>query len=437
MTLPAYSTEVLPTPPAFGGGFPSVAPMTPQVNPGNPLGMPPKSASDIPFTLGGADRFNQGQDILKPSQGLSPEIQQTLDIIRQNQDYAAQQGMSAAQALAVRRGIGGSSVEQFGVQSANDAASRAAGDQVSKVLLQQVQNAHDNQLKQADAYFARAQQEGTLTSDEIASQRNILLYQQQLELQKMLGTQANDIARENIGVSKDIANSEQRNNLINTGIGAVAPFVLPKLFGAAGAAAPLAAGGGFTPYAAGGIPGPFAPGVGAPAAGASALLPVAGAGAGLALYEEGRKALVNEGFGKDTSKALSVIPGVGLSVALANKATGGAIQKIFGGGSHTDTKGSDAWAQGMDPNEYAQKLGTSAAYSPSYDSNKAGSFENNLNAAVQALTPAQLVARYSGGNAGTRTAADKKYKALYDQGQKLAGRPINAEEMAYMLSTVA
>lgn len=58
---------------------------------------------------------------------------------------------------------------------------------------------------------------------------------------------------------------------------------------------------------------------------ASALLPVAGVGAGLGLYEEGRKLLRKEGFGSNASKALSAIPGVGLSVGLANKALGGAL----------------------------------------------------------------------------------------------------------------
>ena len=59
-----------------------------------------------------------------------------------------------------------------------------------------------------------------------------------------------------------------------------------------------------------------------------ALLPLAGVGAGLGLYEEGRKLLRKQGFGKNTSKALSAVPGVGLSVGVANKAVK-SIKKAF------------------------------------------------------------------------------------------------------------
>lgn len=109
------------------------------------------------------------------------------------------------------------------------------------------------------------------------------------------------------------------------------------------------------------------------------------------------------------------------------------IARSLGGGSHTDTKGSDAWAVNMDPNEYAQKLGT-PGYGVSFDSNQKGSAENRLNAAVSALSPAQLVARYSSGNDGQRTAADRRFKKIYDQGVQMVGRPITPDEMESLLN---
>ena len=193
------------------------------------------------------------------------------------------------------------------------------------------------------------------------------------------------------------------------------------------AAAATAATGAATGAAGAGV-GAATGGAGAAAgAGAGAGVAIAGAGAGLALYEAQRKMLVNQGFGKTEAKLLSVVPGVGLSVA--------AINKVFGGGRrHTDTKGSDAWMLNMSPEEIAVKLGTSAAYVPSYDSNVAGSAEANLNAAVGRLSPAQLVVRYSSGNPGTRTAADRQYKKIYDAAVASVGGPISAEQMASFMN---
>ena len=93
-----------------------------------------------------------------------------------------------------------------------------------------------------------------------------------------------------------------------------------SLFPAGVAAAPPGAavtGGAVTPGWFSGVSGP-----------GSLVGPAAGVGAGLALYEGGRKLLRKQGADSTTSKVLGALPGVGLSVALANRALGG---KAFGG----------------------------------------------------------------------------------------------------------
>lgn len=246
-------------------------PMMPQMNSGptpqfnfgayNPLSLGAGPGVTPPFRINpmqpiaGQQTFQQGINAAQPQQGMTPELQQVMDIIRQNQDYAAQTGMSNAQALAVRRGLPGSSIEQFGVQQANEAASRAAQEQMTNVLLANVQRQQALQDLQARGYFERAGQEasigaqlgtaeGQLTSDEIASLRNIQLANQQMELQRSLGERGINAQMANIDAQREIADQEQRNALLGTGASLFAPYVLPKLFGAGGAGGGLAGLGG-------------------------------------------------------------------------------------------------------------------------------------------------------------------------------------------------
>jgi hypothetical protein len=212
------------------------------------------------YTPGGQDTFRQAITASSPSAGISPETQQVLDIIRKNQDYSSAQGASQAQALASRRGLAGSSVEQFGTQSANEAASRAGQDATASVLNQytqqqaamkqlqaqglfqrsgqELQGSDQLQQTQNQALITRMQQEGTLSSDEIASLRNMSYANQSLALQSLLGQEGLDISRQNIGVSQDIANQQSRNQLLGLGSNLLAPYVLPRMFGSAPGAVP-------------------------------------------------------------------------------------------------------------------------------------------------------------------------------------------------------
>lgn len=109
-------------------------------------------------------------------------------------------------------------------------------------------------------------------------------------------------------------------------------------------------------------------------------------------------------------------------------------KKLVGGGhGHTDTKGSDAWAVNMDPTEYATKLGLQG-YTPSFDSNAAGSYVNVLNQKIAELTPEQLVARYSAGTVVQGIPTDLKNKALFDKATTYLGRKPNPEEFASVLN---
>jgi hypothetical protein len=206
---------------------------------------PPFRINAMNQPIAGQQTFQQGINAAQPQQGITPELQQVLDIIRQNQNYAGQQGMSQAQALAGRRGLAGSSIEQFGVQQANESASRAGQEQMANVLLQNVQRQQALQDLQTRGYFERAGQEaslgaqlgtaeGQLTSDEIASLRNIQLANQQMELQRSLGERGIDAQMANIGAQRDIAADEQRNALIGTGASLFAPYLMGGLFGAPG-----------------------------------------------------------------------------------------------------------------------------------------------------------------------------------------------------------
>lgn len=222
-----------------------------------------------------ADLFQKGIDAAAPSSGISPQYQSILDTIKKQQEYATSTGTSAAQSLAAKRGLTGSSMEQFGTQQAVEGASRAAQDAGSNVLLQN--ESQQNQLRQLQAqlYGNRAQNLAGLGSDELNSLRNADYSANYLQLQQQLGQQGLDISRQNIDANRDIAQQNSRNQLLMGGASILAPMLfgggggggmgLPGLFGASGGAAGAA--GGFTPYAAGGLPGPYAYGAGAAGAG--------------------------------------------------------------------------------------------------------------------------------------------------------------------------
>lgn len=189
----------------------------------------------------GQQFLNQGVQALTPSSGISPETQQAIDVINKQRDYYASLGQSAAQGLATQRGIAGSSTEQFGVQNALTQTNNAALGQIQGLLSNDVQNKAALQLAQGQllgGYGTNLNQlqaglsglGGQLTSDEIASQRNMALSQQALGLQAMLGQQGIDLGYANINSAQSIASQQARNALI----GSVGQMLTPYLFGGGG-----------------------------------------------------------------------------------------------------------------------------------------------------------------------------------------------------------
>jgi len=158
---------------------------------------------------------------------------------------------------------------------------------------------------------------------------------------KLEGDLAGQAAGREEALARDLAGKSNRNQLTGSLIGAGgslgSSLLMSRLLGGGGAAAGASGAGGAT-----------ATGTGATAAAApgggigSALLPAAGVAAGLGVYEEGRKLLRNQGFGKTTSKVLGAVPGIGLSV--------GALSKALGGKKKKDEGNSIAdFARGLDP----------------------------------------------------------------------------------------
>lgn len=217
---------------------------------------------------GGDVLFNRGVGMSTPSMGTDPALQEVLNRIKANTADAASRGSSVAQALAVRRGLPGSSIEQFGVQQALGEAEKAGRDAESQVYLQDAIRRFQLQDLQSKALFDRSNLEyggqsdvnralfdaennrilnaANFTSDEIASQRNIAAMMQQLQLEAMLGQQGIDLGYANIGAQQDINEQNAKYGLINSLTGAVLPGLMMGgggLFGGGGAAAGAGGGG--------------------------------------------------------------------------------------------------------------------------------------------------------------------------------------------------
>lgn len=221
-----------------GGGIPGGSGDTTFTQYGRPLADAPKFLDVLAPIYARANLnapgglFQQGVQASTPSQGISPQTQQILNIIKQQQDYAQKQGISQAQALAGRRGIAGSSAEQFGVQSAIEAAARSGQEATQQALGQDFQAQQALQQLQAQGYFQGAGQELTantanaqlaanLTSDELASLRGITDSAQNRALQERLGVagvMAQNYATEQARRASDRANSP--GNILLGGIGA-------------------------------------------------------------------------------------------------------------------------------------------------------------------------------------------------------------------------
>lgn len=322
--------------------------------------------------IGGQATFERGVQAAQPFNGISPETQHILDMIRDNQIYNEGRGVAAANSLSLKRGVPGSSMEQFGVQEAVGQAARAAQDARANVLLENLKRNQALQDLQARGFFERAGQEGqiganlgineaNLTSDEIASNRNLALANRSLDLQQLLGQQGIDVARQNIGAQRDINKENALYGLLGSIGGAATPYALSRLFGAPGGgggvlggllgSSAASTGGGLVGQAfnpAGGaaasslFPGGLGPvGTGVPAAGGAGIglggaLGIAGAGLGaMALANYGKQmggdvgAFFANPIGAQLNLAKSAVGKVGDTVQNIGNKVSNAVSKVF------------------------------------------------------------------------------------------------------------
>ena len=193
------------------------------------------------------------------SRGIRPETQRVLDILAERSKEAERRASSEAIALAGRRGLPGSSIEQFGVQTGIGEARKGFESQEANVLLE---NARQNEAAQTlanTAMFERANaleqltssqeiarlqaeankgnqeaalelerrlSEANFYSQEIASQRNIDLQLQSMRAQQILGEQGLAMTAENIRMAEEMARRESRDSLVGNLISTFGPGLL-------------------------------------------------------------------------------------------------------------------------------------------------------------------------------------------------------------------
>ena len=207
----------------------------------------------------GSELFERGITELGPRTGLRPEAQTALDIISERTARARRAGVSGASALAARRGLAGSTIEQFGVSEAGAAAERAGREAEIPILLENVrQQEAARQLrsqhlaerakqleqltstqeisrlqmeanrgnKQAEIELNQRMTEAKLVSDEIASQRNIDFQLEQLEIQRIIGERGLAASQANIEAARQIARQESKDQLLGNVISTFGPGVL-------------------------------------------------------------------------------------------------------------------------------------------------------------------------------------------------------------------
>ena len=137
--------------------------------------------------------FKQGQDLLSYDYMDNPETKQILANLDSQGSLAYDKLVSTAQSLATKRGIGGSSVEQFGVQEAGRQAQQATIDARNQVLLQAAQRQQAARDLAARELFGQAElgvsgeygltnTGAQLSSDELTSLRNMFLGERGIEL---------------------------------------------------------------------------------------------------------------------------------------------------------------------------------------------------------------------------------------------------------------
>lgn len=390
--------------------------------------------------------FQQGITASTPSTGISPQTQQILDIIKKQQMQSQNEGIAAAQSLAAKRGITGSSTEQFGTQQAIEQAQKTGQDATTAALTNDLNQNMDLKKLQIQGLFQGAGLQlnadtdlqklaATLTSDQIASLNNMDFQNRSLALQQLLGQQGIQVAQDNINAQKDIAQRNSEYGLAGSVLGAVTPFALGKLLPSAA----TTTAGGFTPYAAGGLPGPFASGA-APGAFVPGVGSIAAAGAGAYALDQLAKKPLDKAFGASGGAASrALLNPVGSTISLGKNLVTNPTQTINnalgGNGKHQQMMGDASWTQGLSTQDIALQLGQDTAHTINYDSNDKGSYERNYNKLLTQLPPDDLVTRYSQANPNQfGTALDKAQKTAYDRAVSLnGGQPITGSQFTAFL----
>jgi hypothetical protein len=243
------------------GGDPAPAqpPPPPQFNFQDVLS--PIQQGPAPIQVGQID-LNRSRELTQqalgeigPTTGIRPEFQDILAGIEMDTAKQADQAASRAQALAVRRGVEGSTIEQFGVQEGAGAAEEAGRRLSQEVKFQNVQlNQLNSQQRatllstqagleaaaaqiefqggqEAKTLFATLDQNNralmaTLSSDELASVRNLIESNKDRELQKYLGERGISVSQDNVNAAREDSKRRERGNIISTAIAApaMAPF---------------------------------------------------------------------------------------------------------------------------------------------------------------------------------------------------------------------
>ena len=199
-----------------------------------------------PFT--GDQYLERGLSAVAPGEdGIDPVTQRILALIDERTATARTRAASEASALASRRGLAGSSIEQFGVQQGIEGAERVGAEQVQSFLQQGIQNqlalrqaqaqglfgygageqriGSEFGLGQLDAETRARLQAGQLTSDELASIRNIQENNLNRALQERLGVAGINQANLALSVEQTEAERDRRQSEKNAVIGGVGDII--------------------------------------------------------------------------------------------------------------------------------------------------------------------------------------------------------------------
>lgn len=187
-----------------------------------------------PLKTAGIETAREGLAELAPSQELRPETLRILEQIRAESDISREKGVSLARATAEKSGITGSSIERFGVGQAIGETERARLAAENPILQQNLAHEQNLQVLRAEGLFGIGQMEASnaqavaqLTSDELASIRNLQEAGKDRELQLYLGERGIQVSRENIAAAERNAKKARDAQIVSSitqAVGTVAIF---------------------------------------------------------------------------------------------------------------------------------------------------------------------------------------------------------------------